>query len=152
MKKPIIKETESGLIDTYNFDSAGIPITVNIFRRKEEFVPVYEVSISSISKATEIILEKIRQELTTKVSLGMIDITNIKDTQAIEKKFNEAALVLIKKYFPDANEKTVKFLTSYLMQRSLGMGPIEVLMDDEHLEEIAINNAKEPVWIYHIKH
>ena len=152
LKKPVKKETESKSIETYNFDSAGIPITIKISKKEGEFVPIYEVSISSISKATEVILEKIRQELTTRVSLGMIEITQTKDAQAIEKKFNEAILILIKKYFPDADEKTINFLTSYLMQKSLGMGSIEILMDDEKLEEVAINSAKEPVWVYHTKY
>ncbi len=152
LKKPVKKETESKSIETYNFDSAGIPITIKISKKEGEFVPIYEVSISSISKATEVILEKIRQELTTRVSLGMIEITQTKDAQAIEKKFNEATLILIKKYFPDADEKTINFLTSYLMQKSLGMGSIEILMDDEKLEEVAINSAKEPVWVYHTKY
>ena len=49
--------------DEYNFISNEIPIKIRIYTEKNEFVPIYEVSISSISKNTEIILEKIRQEL-----------------------------------------------------------------------------------------
>ncbi len=82
----------------------------------------------------------------------MVDIINIKETNQIETKYTEAIIDLVDKYFPNADEKTTKFLTSYLIQRSLGMGPIEILMDDIQIEEIAINCAKEPVWIYHKKH
>ncbi len=32
------------------------------------------------------------------------------------------------------------------------MGKVEILRDDNQLEEIAINSAKEPVWVYHRKH
>jgi archaeal flagellar protein FlaI len=31
------------------------------------------------------------------------------------------------------------------------MGSVEILMDDHNLEEIAINSADEPVWVYHKK-
>lgn len=145
------KKEDVKLIATYNFVSDDIPIRVRILEKKDEFVQIYEASISNITKATEIILERIRNELTSKVSIGMIDIINIKDTEQIEKKYIEAISDLVKKYFPDADERTTKFLTSYLIQKSLGLGSIEILMDDHNLEEIAINSPKEPVWVYHVK-
>ena len=138
-------------IATYNFISDNIPIIISIYKKKGEFVPIYDVSISSISKNTEIILEKIREELTTQVSLGMVDILTTKDTGIIEQSFIDTITTLVSKHFPDADEKTTNFLKSYLIQRSLGLGSIEILMDDINLEEIAINNAEEPVWVYHVK-
>ena len=145
------KKDDIKVLGTYDFVSDNIPITINIYKKKGEFVPVYDVLISSISKNTEIILEKIRAELTTQVSLGMVDILSTKDTGVIEQSFIDAITNLVNKHFPDADEKTVNFLKSYLIQRSLGLGSIEILMDDNSLEEIAINNAEEPVWVYHVK-
>ena len=146
------KAEEAGFIDRYNFNSENIPITIRIYTEKGEFVPIYEVSISGISKNTEIVLERIRQELTSQVSLGMVDILSTKETDVIEKKFVDAIETLLKKYFPDLDNKTINFLKSYLAQKSLGLGNIEILMDDINLEEIAINNAKDPVWVYHVKY
>ncbi|HLC50077.1 MAG TPA: ATPase, T2SS/T4P/T4SS family [Candidatus Nanoarchaeia archaeon] len=140
------------ILTTYDFVSESIPITITIHKKKGEFIPLYNVSISSISKNTEIILEKIREELTTQVNLGMVDILSTKDTGIIEQRFTDTITNLISKHFPDADEKTASFLTSYLIQRSLGLGSIEILMDDEKLEEIAVNDAEEPVWVYHKKH
>ena len=148
---PISKEGIK-LISTYDFVSDQIPITIKIYKKKGEFVPIYEVSISIISKNTEIILEKIREELTTQVSLGMVDILSTKDTGVIEQRFIDTITNLINKHFPDADEKTTNFLKSYLIQRSLGLGNIEILMDDIGLEEIAVNSADEPVWVYHKKY
>ena len=139
------------ILGTYDFVSDNIPITIKIYKKKGEFVPIYDVSISSISKNTEIILEKIREEITAQVSLGMVDILTTKDTGVIEQKFIDTITNLVKKHFPDADEKTTNFLKSYLIQRSLGLGNIEILMDDANLEEIAINSSEEPVWIYHVK-
>ncbi len=151
-KKAIPVDKVGGLIDKYNFKSEDIPITIIISTKKGEFVPIYEVSISGISKNTEIVLESIRRELTSQVSLGMVDILTAKKSGVIEQKFIDAIGILIKKYFPDLDEKTINFLRSYLVQKSLGMGNIEILMDDVNLEEIAINSAKEPVWVYHKKY
>ncbi len=145
------KKEDIKIIATYNFVSDNIPITINVYKKKGEFVPIYEVSISTITKHTELILEKIRQELTTQVSLGMVDILATKETGVIEQGFIDAITKLVNKHFPDADEKTTNFLRSYLIQRSLGLGSIEILMDDVNLEEVAVNSAEEPVWVYHKK-
>ena len=82
-KQTTLRKEDIKLIATYDFISDQIPITIKIYKKKGEFVPIYDVSISIISKNTEIILEKIREELTTQVNLGMVDILAIKDTGII---------------------------------------------------------------------
>lgn len=147
------KPKDSGkIIDSYSFSSKKIPIEITILEKKGEYVPIYQVSISQISPTTELILEKIRQQLIKQVKLGIIEITNVKKTQVIEDRFKHTITVLINRYFPDIEEKTKEFLISYLIQKSLGLGNLEILMDDDFLEEITINSAVEPVWIYHKKH
>ena len=136
----------------YEFVSNSIPVIVTISSKNGEYVPIYDVSISRITKNTEILLEKIRQELTTAVNLGMVDITSIKNTGIIEQKFKDTISNLIEKHFPDADKETGEFLKSYLIQRSLGLGDVEILMDDNNLEEIAINGSGDFIWVYHVKH
>ncbi len=148
-KRPAEK---SGLLDQYEYRSKQIPITVTVRRQKGEFVPIYEVRISSISKTTEFLLEKIRKELITQVNLGVADIVDVKKAPEIESVFEETIGDLIRKHFPDADQETTGFLTSYLIARSLGLGNIELLMEDGALEEIVINSAEEPVWVYHKRH
>lgn len=150
VKKP--KEAKEKIIETYNFTSGDIPITINIIQSKKEFVSIYEVSIAAISKNTEFVLEKIRDEIIDQVNLGMIDIIGMKKENIAEEKFKDAIKVLINKYFPEVDQKTSDFLTTYLIQRSIGLGSIEILNSDPNLEEIAINSASEPVWVYHRKH
>ncbi|MBT4352601.1 CpaF family protein [archaeon] len=140
------------IIDSYNYDSKKIPIIITIKNTNEEYVPIYEVSISQISKTTELILEKIRQQLIKQVNLGIIEITDTKKTDVIEEKFRATIIVLVNKYFPDIDDNIKDFLISYLIQKSLGLGSLEILMDDKQLEEIVINSATEPVWVFHKKH
>jgi len=143
---------KTGVIDTYDFKSMNIPVTVTIQKGKEDYVPIYDLNIAAISKTTQIILEKIREELIKAVSLGMIDIRDVRQRGSIEDKFSETINKLINRYFPDAGEKEKNFMTTYLIQRSLGMGTLEILNDDHMLEEIVINSSKEPVWVYHKVH
>ncbi|MBR9703188.1 CpaF family protein, partial [Candidatus Woesearchaeota archaeon] len=143
---------KAGLIDKYDYMSQDIPITITVQRVAGEFVPIYEVSISSISKTTEFLLERIRQELIKRVNLGVVDITDAKKSELVEEKFAETIGDLIRKYFPDADDETKGFLTSYLVAKSLGLGSIQLLMADDNLEEIVVNEATEPVWVYHKDH
>ncbi|MBU1198344.1 MAG: type II/IV secretion system ATPase subunit [Nanoarchaeota archaeon] len=150
-----IKTSDSGsgnIIDTYEYRAKNIPIKVTIVRRKGEFVPLYEVSVASISKTTEFMLERIRQELVKAVNLEMVDLTDLKKTKLIENQFEETIGDLIRKYFPDLDDETKGFLTSYLMTKSLGLGMIEFVMNDYLLEEVVINEATEPIWVFHRKH
>ncbi|MGM5488775.1 MAG: type II/IV secretion system ATPase subunit [Nanobdellota archaeon] len=147
-----IKKEKHKVLETYTYQAKNMPITVNIIKKSGEYVPIYELIIASISRYTEYFLEKIRRELIKKVNLGIVDITDAKKGDVIHQKFSEAIVTLINKYFPDVDEETIGFLTTYLIQKSLGMGKIDILMHDPQIEEIAINSANEPVWIYHKKY
>ncbi|MBS3143629.1 Flp pilus assembly complex ATPase component TadA [Candidatus Woesearchaeota archaeon] len=135
--------------DKYNYYSGNIPVNVTIESKKEEFVLVYEVNISQISANTELILDKIRDELVEKVKLGITDIVDPKKMDFVKEKFRETIVYLIEKYFPDISNETKDFFTTYLMHKSFGLGRIEIILNDSHLEEIVVNNADEPIWVYH---
>src|SRR3989344_5168945 len=139
------------VIATYNYNSGKIPITVTIESKDKDFVLNYSISIASISKNTELLLDKIRDEVITKVGVKMDDMTDPKRADYVKDRFKESINYLLSRYIPDLNEKTKDFLITFLMQKSLGLGKIELLLGDIHLEEIAINNASEPVWVYHHK-
>lgn len=139
-------------IERYEFTSDKIPVTIKIYQSPTEFVPIYAISISSISKTTELILERIRKELIKEVNLGMVTIVDYQKEGLAQERFKDTISNLIKKYFPDADIETTEFLISYLIQKSLGLGNVEILDDDPNLEEICINCASEPIWVYHKKH
>ena len=150
--KEINKESDEKLIDSYQFISNKIPIKINIKKKSSDYVPHYEVVLLTISETTQLILEKIREELIRRVDLGIVDITDVKKAKLIEERFKEAIKLLIQDYFPEANESVQEHLIAYLVQRSLGLGNLEILMNDNQLEEIVVNSAEEPVWVYHRKY
>jgi len=156
--KKRVKKTKTSLkrvdhiLDEYKYESGSIPIKVTVIQKIEDYVPHYNLEISVISKTTEVILEKVRQELIRRVNLGIVEISDTKKTDVVEGKFEELIDILIKKYFPDSDDDTSHFLKTYLKMKSLGLGNLELLMSDENLEEIVINQASEPAWVYHKKH
>jgi len=85
-----------GVIEAYKFNSGNIPVDVSIESDKNEFVMIYKISISQISSTTEVILEKIRNELVDKVKLGIGDVTDPKKFDYIKLKFQKTIISLIK--------------------------------------------------------
>jgi len=137
------------VLHKYNFKSNGIPINISIVKLPNDFVPTYFVSVARISEHTELILDEIRDELISELSVDVSQISSESKHGSLEQSFKRNIEILIRKYFPDLDEEELDILTAYMIQKCLGMGRIEILRDDHELEEIAINCAKEPIWIYH---
>jgi len=140
------------LIDRYTITVNNIVVDISIYSEENRPVAEYIVSITNISDATKIILEKIRQEFISKMNLEEIEHLEQSELINIRQRFKGEIRRLIHKYFPEADEKTTNMLINYLIEENLGLGKIEILLQDPGLEEIVINNHKEPVWVYHRKH
>ncbi|MFH1073417.1 MAG: ATPase, T2SS/T4P/T4SS family [Nanoarchaeota archaeon] len=140
------------LIDKYTLNINNILIEINIVSRDDKPVPDYIVSITNISDTTKIILEKIRQDFISKANLEDIEASEKSEDENIREKFRKEISELITKYFPGCNDNTRNMLINYISEENLGLGKIEILLKDPDLEEIVINNSKEPVWVYHKKY
>ncbi len=51
----------------------------------------------------------------------------------------------------DPEEKLRGILVNYVMRDMFGIGDVEILMHDDNIEEIAVNRAELPLYIYHRK-
>lgn len=151
-KSQLKKNPNIKILDEYTYNFKNMKIDVVVMKKKGEFVELYDIFVSSISPTTEFVLEKIRQELITKISIGFSDITDKRKARFIEDKFEEAIKVMVDKYFSDLDTSIKDFLYSYMVSKALGLGNIDLLMADSNLEEIVINQSQEPVWVYHRKH
>ncbi|MBN2142313.1 CpaF family protein [Candidatus Woesearchaeota archaeon] len=140
------------LIDRYAITTNSIMVDIRIYSEDEKPVPEYIASITNISDATKIILEKIRQEFISKMSLTEIENLEQNELLNVKERFKDEIRKLIQTYFAKADENTTNMLINYLLQENLGLGKVEILLQDPSLEEIVINNHKEPVWVYHKKH
>jgi flagellar protein FlaI len=134
----------------------GVTFTIDIVEDPGEFVNIYRIKAFSISPATKIILDKIRDEfLVTAESgkLGEIDVEKIGSiTETVKLSFEKSIGNLLRKYFPHVDKATYSTLLNYLIQQNIGFGDIEPLLRDAGLEEIVINSSAEPAWVYHRRH
>ncbi len=139
---------DGSLINQYTIKVGEMLIEVNIVYKEDEPVPLYVVSIANISDATKLILEKLRQEFVARVDWEHLEKLEQEKTD-IKEEFRGEIEKLIRKYFPDVDKKTRDLLVNYLLEENLGLGKIDILLKDPDLEEIVVNNHKEPIWVYH---
>ena len=138
------------VLDSYELSVNDIVIDVSIYSDENEPVPIYTISVTNISETTKIILEKIREEFVTQETNVLEE--GVLEASAIQTHFKEGILVLLKKYFPTANKKTMDMLINYVLQQNIGLGNLEILLKDPRLEEVVVNNAEDVVWVYHRKY
>ncbi len=136
-------------LDSYVVRVGNMVVNVEISLSEKDFVPLYRMSILNISPITAVVLNKIKEEFVSKVSAGTIDISEVVEQGTIKEAFKKETTSLIKKYFPNIDEKSLNLLREHVMQENIGLGNIEVLLADKRLEEIVVNSAQEPVWVYH---
>jgi flagellar protein FlaI len=151
-KKQSASNEREGVIDSYVYDNEGIQVLAKIIAKKGEYTPLYEVNVRELSEGTWLVLNKLKGELITTVKLDITEIMDPKKREDVKAKFEQRATDLLARNFPALSEADRKVLSSYLIQNSLGLGELEPLMHDDTLEEVAINSASDPVWVYHKKY
>ena len=139
-------------IESYELLVNDLVVDIIIKYKEDEPVPIYTISIANITDTTKLILSKIREEFveeeTKNLEVGPEGLI-VKD---IQEQFRKNILALLKKYFPNADKKTMDMLVNYVLQQNIGLGNMEILLKDANLEEIVINSSKEPIWVYHRKY
>ncbi len=129
----------------------NVSASVLITRRPEEYMPLYEISFPKISEATEAMLDSIRERLIESVKIKISEILDPKALEDMKKRFLEQARIFISKQLPKLSDEDRDTLSGYLVHEMLGLGKLEILLSDDNLEEIAVNNSSEPVFVYHKK-
>ncbi len=132
----------------YNLDAHGTTVMVQIIESKD-FVPLYNVTFPGIGDATKLLVMSLRSELTAMVPIDPARLEDKRYLTALNVKYLDAGSILIDKYVPGTSSETKKLLTSYIVNMMLGLADLEALLADENLEEIAVNGAKDYIWVFH---
>ena len=139
------------ILSKYSIVVDNVPADVKIYQGAKELVPIYEVTFPTIEKASQAALDSVREKLLTEITFTTEEILNPSEASELKDGFIKTSYKMIKDQLPNLSEENVKILVGILLQHSLGLGPIEIMLDDRNLEEIVINSSKEPIWVYHIK-
>jgi len=137
--------------EKYQVEADGLKVDIRISEEKGE-LPTYELLVLDCGLATKALLDEIRHNLVTDVSIGTSEILDPKEIDVLKEKFRQKASRLLSEKIPKIDEDTKIFLIGTLLHDTIGLGKIEFLLNDGFLEEVVINSANEPVRVYHKKH
>jgi len=139
---------EETVLDQYTFDAGGIPVSVRILQGSD-FVPFYEMTTPSLGEGTRVVLNTLKGELITEVKLEVSELINPRKADEVRKKFEDKARKLLERKFTNISPEMKEVLTASLIHQMLGLGDLEPPLHDSNLEEIVVNGASDPVWVYH---
>ncbi|MCX8179338.1 MAG: type II/IV secretion system ATPase subunit [Candidatus Aenigmarchaeota archaeon] len=140
------------LLETYTVLANKVLATVEITKKPEEFVPIYTLIKPSIERGTQIVIDEIKDKLIGEIQIKVSELVDSSSIEELKKKFYTKSLQLINQLMPNLPLENKELLSGILVNEMLGLGDIEILLSDPNLEEIVINNSKEPVWVYHRKY
>ncbi len=136
-------------IQSYEVVTDDVRAKISIAQTERDFVPIYKLSFPKIEPATMAVLDSIREKMVAEMEIKPIQIMRPEETEVMKKKFLERSLALINEGIPHLSKENRKILAGILLHNSMGLGPMEILLNDQNLEEIVVNGSKEPIWVYH---
>src|SRR3989344_2782881 len=139
------------IIEEYKIESENIEIPV-LITGGPGITPIYEIIFVDLSTGTKALLDEIRHELITQVTISAGEVLDPKIITKLKLKFRKRAEELILNKLPRITEKVKNYLIVNLVNDMLGLGKIELLLNDPYLEEIIVNSATEPIRVYHKKY
>lgn len=136
------------LIEEYTVEADKVPAKIEI-RDEDDYVERYRLKRPQPSAATEAILEDVRNKTIERADISR---DNFKDSNQMEESrriFRSTAEDILMDQMPNLDESDRNALIGNLIHQMLGLGDVEILLSDNNLEEIVINNADDPAWVYH---
>ena len=140
------------VLEKYNLTKDNVTGSVSIVEEPKEFVMLYNMDIPKFEPATLAYLEEVKTKLLQIVSIKPAEAVDPKVSIILKQRFLDKARELLKKHLSKMDNDKMEFIAGRLVQQMLGLGDIDLLLEDKNLEEVCINSASEPVWVYHKTH
>ncbi|MFP4151111.1 MAG: type II/IV secretion system ATPase subunit [Candidatus Aenigmatarchaeota archaeon] len=134
---------------SYTVEADNVEAEIKVREISEGHVPRYLVDYPEFRETTETVLDEVKREVTSKVDIEDREILDPKSVDKIKEQFLETSREISKNYFPKLGEEEISTLAGRLTHEMYGLGRLEILLSDDDLEEIVINSADEPIWVYH---
>jgi len=137
------------ILKTYIVESDGVKINVSIVKIQTDFVLNYILDIPEYEEGTAALLASMKRNIISEATIKTEKMLDPKFIQTLKESFKKRALMLLATEVPNLSSKTRETLAGILLHEMIGLGRIEFLISDDNLEEIVINQAKKPVWVFH---
>ncbi len=136
------------IFTNYDIVFEGTKIPISIYKAENDLVKTYEVGILDIDKYTFYIVEKIKEDLLREGIFEKAEDKEI-DYDELKRAYIRKVEELLKYYLPILDSEKRQKLITYIVQKNLDLGFIDILVSDSNIEEITINGSQSPVMIYH---
>ncbi|QKQ98629.1 hypothetical protein GKQ38_03850 [Candidatus Nanohaloarchaea archaeon] len=133
----------------YEVIADHVPAEITIEEEPEEYVLRYRLKRPQPSVATEALLDSVREEVINKVDINTDQLDDSENLSKTREIFRDKAEELLKEELPETDDERIEAMVGNLIHSMLGLGDVEILLNDNHLEEIVINSSEEPAWVYH---
>jgi len=145
-----VKAGKIEILEDYKVKVDNAEVKVKIMKEREG--TIYNLDFPEINIATAALLDEVRQELVSEVSIGLGQAINKEEIEKTKKRFIIEASKILREIIPKIDKKTEDFLIGKLMQDMLGLGEVEFLINDPNLEEVVIPSSTETIRAYHKKY
>jgi flagellar protein FlaI len=146
------REELETIIESYEVNAEGVPARIAIGEQESEYVLRYMVDRPEVEVGTEAFIENLKQSVIQNVDLTRDEFTDSDQLGQVKNKFAEQVAQEIGNKLPEVDEDTREILVGNMVHEMVGLGDIEILLEDPNLEEMVINSADEPTWVYHKEH
>lgn len=139
------------IIDQYEIKFENTKIPILIYNDPNELISTYEVGVLEAGEYTKFIIEKIKEDL---IREGIFEKQEDEDFtyDNMKKAYVSKVSELLKYYLPMLGFEEKDKIVTYIVQKSLDLGFVDILIADSMLEEITINGSDALVMIYHRKY
>jgi flagellar protein FlaI len=138
--------------ETYFVESNKVKTRISVEWMPRELIPIYVLKVPEIKPGTVALLEQIGEKLLVDTPVKINELTDPQALENLKRRFFERSLNMLRRDLERTPDSILEFLAGSLVNEMLGLGKIELLLSDPNLEEIVINNADEPAWVYHKKY
>lgn len=145
------KEKNPVELEKYTLSGGNVHLDTTIYDTGD-FVPHYLISIPKVDFVTRALLDETKRALIGEIQVQTREVFDVDKFQKLKNRFYQRATDKLKTVLKKSGEDYISVLSQLLVNEMIGIGDVEYLMLDDHIEEVVINSSKDVVWAYHKKH
>ncbi len=147
----VAKKVEGKVVESYDIVADDVKLPVKILE-VGDYVRHYDVALPHIDLSTRAILDETKRMLVGDIQIETREAIDSETFQRLRERFVIHSKERLKDVLKERSEEDIGLLSRVLVNEMLGLGDLEYLLLDTNLEEVTVNNSREPVWVYHKKH
>lgn len=140
-------------IASYSISFKSLRAKVEICNLTGDFTPSYIISPAELGTGTEWFIEFVKNMLPKTIAL---EDNEYLDPSKAEERLRGSLIESIDKIIEEKclyeDEKTKETIKDIVLTESIGFGVIDLMLNDDDLEEIILQGARNPISIYHRKY